>query len=143
MIRYLGHSWVAHLLAALACACTPAWAGSPLRGTYWKLVRLGETPVQAADKQREPHLIFAESEPRVSGNGGCNRMSGSFELDADKLRLGPMAGTKMACLDSMEQERRFLRSIEQVERYRISGSQLEMLDAAGMVIARFEAVASR
>ncbi|HWP11745.1 MAG TPA: META domain-containing protein, partial [Ramlibacter sp.] len=122
-------------------SCGNPLADSPLRGTYWKLVRLGETPVQAAEKQREPHLIFANHEPRVSGSGGCNRVSGSFELDADKLRLGHMAGTKMACLDSMEQEHRFLQSIEKVERYRISGSHLEMLDAAGTVIARFEAVA--
>jgi len=36
-----------------------------------------------------------------------------------------------------------LQSLEKVERYRISGSHLEMLDAAGAVIARFEAVALR
>lgn len=36
-----------------------------------------------------------------------------------------------------------VKSIGKVERYRISGSHLEMLDAAGMVIARFEAVALR
>ena len=116
---------------------------SPLRGTYWKLVRLSETPVQVAEKQREPHLIFASNEPRISGSGGCNRVTGSFELDGDKLRLRGMAGTMMACLAGMEQEQRFLQSIEKVERYRISGSHLEMLDAAGAVIARFEAVALR
>jgi heat shock protein HslJ len=49
----------------------------------------------------------------------------------------------MACPAGMEQEQRFLQSIEQVERYRISGSHLEMLDGAGAVIARFEAVALR
>lgn len=54
-----------------------------------------------------------------------------------------MAGTMMACPTGMEQEQRFLQSIERVERYRISGSHLEMLDAAGAVIARFEAVALR
>jgi len=32
---------------------------------------------------------------------------------------------------------------EKVERYRVSGSHLEMLDAAGLVLARFEAVALR
>jgi heat shock protein HslJ len=114
-----------------------------LRGTYWKLVRLSETPVQVAEKQRGPHLIFANYEPRVSGSGGCNRVTGSFELDGDKLRLGRMGGTMMACPTGMEQEQRFLQSIEKVERYRISGSHLEMLDAAGAVIARFEAVALR
>ncbi len=92
---------------------------SPLRGTYWKLVRLNEAPVQVAEKQREPHLIFASNEPRISGSGGCNRLTGSFELDGDKLRLRGMAGTMMACLAGMEQEQRFLQSLEKVERYRI------------------------
>jgi hypothetical protein len=49
----------------------------------------------------------------------------------------------MARATGMEQEQRFLRSIEKVERYRITGSHLEMLDATGAVIARFEAVALR
>ena len=70
-------------------------------------------------------------------------MTGRFELDGDKFQLGGMAGSMMACPTGMEQEQRFLQSIDKVERYRISGSHLEMLDAAGAVIARFEAVASR
>jgi copper homeostasis protein (lipoprotein) len=123
--------------------CGNPLVDSPLRGTYWKLVRLNETPVEVAEKQREPHLIFAHDQRRISGSGGCNRVTGSFELDGDKLHLGRMTGTMMACLAGMEQEQRFLRSIEKVERYRISGSHLEMLNAAGAVIARFEAVALR
>jgi len=123
--------------------CGNPLVDSPLRGTYWKLVRLNEAPVRVAETQREPHLIFANYEPRVSGSGGCNRVTGSFELDGDKLHLGRMAGTMMACVDGMEQEQRFLQSLEKVERYRISGSHLEMLGAAGTVIARFEAVALR
>ena len=79
----------------------------------------------------------------MSGSGGCNRVTGSFELDGDKLRLRQMAGTMMACPAGMEQEQRFLQSLEKVERYRIRGSHLEMLDASGAVIARFEAVALR
>jgi copper homeostasis protein (lipoprotein) len=89
------------------------------------------------------HLIFANYQPRISGSGGCNRLTGSFERDGDKLRLGRMAGSMMACPTGMEQEQRFLQSIEKVERYRIAGSHLEMLDATGAVIARFEAVALR
>jgi heat shock protein HslJ len=73
----------------------------------------------------------------------CNRVTGSFEVDGDKLRLRGMAGTMMACPTGIEQEQRFLRSFDKVERYRIRGSHLEMLDAAGAVIARFEAVALR
>lgn len=123
--------------------CGNPLADSPLRDTYWKLVRLGDTPVRVAERQREPHLIFASGQPRVSGSGGCNRVTGSFQQDGDTLRLRQTAGTMMACPAGMEQEQLFLQSLEKVARYRIQGSHLEMLDAAGAVIARFEAVALR
>jgi len=118
-------------------------AVSPLRNTYWKLTHLDDTPTQTAERQREAHLIFAAHEQRVSGSGGCNRIAGGFELDGDKLRLIRLAGTMMACPDGMEQERRFLRSLARVERYKVTGDQLELLDAAGAVLARFQAVALR
>jgi copper homeostasis protein (lipoprotein) len=124
-------------------ACGQPLADSPLRGTYWKLVRLNGVAVEAAERQQEPHLIFASDQLRVSGSGGCNRVMGGFQIDGDKLRLGQMAGTMMACLKGMEQEQRFLQTLNKAERYRISGSHLEMLDADGSAIARFEAVALR
>jgi heat shock protein HslJ len=123
--------------------CGNPLVDSPLRGTYWKLVRLSDATVRVAEKQREPHLIFANTELRLSGSGGCNRVTGSFEVDGDKLRLRGMAGTMMACPAGMEQERHFLQAMTTVERYRIRGSHLELLEAAGTVVARFEAVALR
>lgn len=135
--------------APLDVLLVPAGSGrhprvdSPLRGTYWKLVRLGEMAVQVTERQREPHLILADYETRISGSGGCNRVTGSFELDGDRLRLGRMASTRMACPDGMQQEQQFLQSLQKVERYRISGSHLELLDTGGALLARFEAVALR
>jgi copper homeostasis protein (lipoprotein) len=41
------------------------------------------------------------------------------------------------------QEQRFLQALGKVERHGIRGSHLEMLDGAGAVIARFEAVVQR
>jgi len=116
---------------------------SPLRDTYWKLVRLNGAPVRVAPRQREPYLVLGQAEQRVTGDGGCNRFTGSFELDGDKLRFRGMAGTMMACLDGMEQEAYFMQALQKVERYRLSGSHLEMLDASAAVLTRFEAVAPR
>ena len=42
----------------------------------------------------------------------------------------------------MEQEQRFLDAMNHVERYRISGEQLVLLDGSGTVLARFEAAVS-
>lgn len=123
--------------------CGTPLADSPLRGTYWKLVRLGEVSVKAADGQREAYLVFDTEELRVAGSGGCNRVNGGFELDGASLRFGRLAATRMACPEGLEQEQRFLAALERVASHRIGGSHLELLDAKGAVAARLEAVALR
>lgn len=133
-------------IAALALAIGAGAAGevsvdSPLQGTYWKLVRLQGQPVSVADNQREPYLVFDDNRQRVTGSGGCNRLSGGFELAGDTLRLGQLGGGMMVCPQGMAQEQRFLQTLARVQRYRVSGSRLDMLDATGAVVARFEAVA--
>ncbi len=47
----------------------------------------------------------------------------------------------MSCPDKIDQQQRFRQGLEQVERYRIRGSNIELLDVTGAVSARFEAVA--
>lgn len=119
-------------------------ASSPLRNTYWKLVRLNDAPVTVADNQREPHLMLSMREPRLSGNGGCNALTGGFELEDDtQLRFTGIASTRMACPEGMAQEALFLKTLDKVASYRLVGESLEMLDAQGAVVARFVAVALR
>jgi heat shock protein HslJ len=110
-----------------------------LRSTYWKLIALGTTPVNVADSQREPHIIIQPDSKRVNGSGGCNRMFGSYELNGDALAFTGVASTKMACQDGMDIETSFLPALQRVARWRITGQQLELLDASGGVVAKFEA----
>ncbi len=123
--------------------CGNPLTDSPLRNTYWKLVRLNGTPVRVPRRQREPYLLFAGDGSHISGNSGCNPVMGGYELDGDRLLLSRMASTRMACLEGMELEEQFLQSMEKVVRYRIRGSHLDLLDKTGAMIARFEAVALR
>lgn len=134
---------IAALVLAIGAgpAAGEAPVDSPLRGTYWKLVRLLGQPVLVADNQREPHLVFGNDRLRVTGSGGCNRLSGGFELAGDTLRLGQLGGGMMVCPQGLAQEQRFLQTLARVQRYRVSGSHLDMLDTAGAVVARFQAVA--
>lgn len=123
--------------------CGTPLAASPLRETYWKLVRLEEKPVEVAEQQREPNLVFRSDELRVSGNSGYNRITGSFAVDGDALRVGPLAGTQKACVEGTEQEQRFLAALSKVTKFRIEGSHLDVLDSNGVRLARFAAVALR
>jgi len=120
-------------------SCRGASDNRPLRGTNWQLVRLGEAPVEVSAGQPQPYLVFASDALQVSGSGGCNRITGGFTLEGDRVHLGPLAGTMMACVNGMEQEQRFLKTLNHVKRYRISGEQLDLLGADGTVLATFSA----
>lgn len=114
-----------------------------LRNTHWKLVALNGKPVTVAKGQREPHLVLKADELRVSGSGGCNNVMGGFELEGESLRFIQMASTMMACPEGMEQEGRFLKTLESVARFRIAGDALTLFDAKGRAAAKFRAVALR
>jgi heat shock protein HslJ len=75
-------------------------------------------------------LVF-DGEGRVSGNGGCNRYTGSYTYDDGELTFGPLAGTKMMCPEAvMDQEDRFLEALDAVDRVAVDGPFL-LIYAAG------------
>ena len=110
-----------------------------LEKTWWKLTQVGNTPVVTAQGQEEPHLILDPKGMHVTGSGGCNRMTGRYELNGERLTFGPIAGTLMACPSGMETEKAFHQAIARVQLWKIEGQRLNLLDAAGAVVARFEA----
>jgi putative lipoprotein len=114
-------------------------ADTPLRETYWKLAQLGEKQVAPADQQREANLVFQTDQNRVTGSGGCNRLTGSYVLEGHSLRFGGIASTRMACMQGMETETEFLAALDKVRSWRIIGQQLELYDAGGKLLARFTA----
>src|SRR5262245_10180364 len=115
-------------------------SNEPLENTYWKLTHLGGAPVTAAEPQRQAHFILNPADKRVSGSGGCNRFTGGYELNGDRLTFKQMAGTMMACATGMETEQKFLGALHEVAQARINQQQLELLDVSGSPLARFEAV---
>ena len=124
-------------------SCGPRPVTAPLETTFWRLTRLGEEPVLSKDPAREPGLSFDAAARRVSGSGGCNRITGSYaRTGIDGLTFGPMAGTMMACTDGMEGEGAFLKTLPRVKTFNVLGSILELYDHAGTIAARFEARAA-
>jgi len=119
-------------------AASSSQSTESLESTYWKLTQLGDDAVTVASQQPEPHLILNSVTGRATGSGGCNRMTGSYQLSGDRLSLGQMASTMMACVEGMETEQAFMKTLGQVSGWSITGRQLELKDAAGQVLARFE-----
>ena len=120
-------------------SCGAPVATANLEDTYWKLTRLGNAAVIVGEKQREAHFVLRSQDRRLGGSGGCNRLLGSYELDGDTLTFGQMAATKMACGQGMDTETSFLEALTQVKTWKIVGEHLELFDAGGHLLARFEA----
>jgi copper homeostasis protein (lipoprotein) len=130
--------------APTEAAVTPAESTSPPNGgllnTNWKLILLGDKEVAVNDNQREASIFFS-AENRVTGSDGCNSISGSYTLDGEKLTLGEMAGTKMACAEGGDQSQAFNEALAKVASYTVHADQLELRDTTGLVLARFKAIA--
>ena len=64
---------------------------------------------------------------------------GGYTLEGDALSFSRMAGTMMACSESMETEKAYVEALTRTRKWRIEGQQLELLDDAGNVLAVFRA----
>jgi heat shock protein HslJ len=133
------------LLSALTAtasvdAATPTKPDRSLVNTYWKLTEVHGTPAVVPSGQREPHLILQYARQRIVGSGGCNRLTGTYALDGERIDVGQVAATRMACEGGMAQEQAFLRALDAVTRWRVQGDGLELRDDAGTALLRFVAV---
>jgi heat shock protein HslJ len=105
-----------------------------LRGTAWKLQALqspeGPTPINPPG--RPPELLLASDSERLSGNSGCNRLLGGFQLAGDQLRFSQLVSTKMACAaDVMAFEQQYLKALDQVRQWNIDKRSLLLQDGVG------------
>ena len=76
----------------------------------------------------------------LSGHGGCNRFSGNADLGEGTIKIGPVASTKMACADPIDdQEMRFLDALSRAQAWRLENGVLSILASDGAPLLRFMA----
>ena len=120
-----------HLFAAAALLATTACGGShdlPLEGTTWKLARMQGIPDSAITAEEDAlTLEFDAADTLVAGRTNCNRFFGRYEVKGDRLHLGEMGMTRMACPD-MQYEDLFSKMLGEADRFAIDGSELTLYD---------------
>jgi heat shock protein HslJ len=88
---------------------------------------IGEHPVIPSD-QKPLQLVLSEHDNRVAAQGGVNRFGGSYEVEGDRLRFGPMMSTKMAGPPELNrQEAAFAEVLDEANAYQLAGDQLILL----------------
>jgi copper homeostasis protein (lipoprotein) len=108
---------------------------------YWKLTELnGKLVVTDTSTQMEPHIIFKEDGNKFTGNGGCNKFSGTFEFgDLDRISLSKATSTRIAC-PNIGWEMEFLKALAEVDNYSITSDRLVLKRGPSVPLAKFEAV---
>jgi uncharacterized lipoprotein YbaY/heat shock protein HslJ/uncharacterized lipoprotein NlpE involved in copper resistance len=120
-------------------SCPARFSGVPLTDTHWRLTHLGDRAVPVAtDPRREPSLTLLEGTNSFAGSSGCNRLVGSYAISGSTMTL-TSGGTMVACKEEAKTESAFLTALQATRTYRVTGRVLELTDAKGVRVARFEA----
>ena len=86
-----------------------------LAGTEWRREDLGGAGII---DNSQATLAFSDA-GRVAGNGSCNRFMGQVTITGSSIKIGPLAGTRMACASEAvgNQEAKYLKALEGATRY--------------------------
>lgn len=119
----------------------PKLQATPLEGTQWHAVRLGQRPLDVPAGTRVPTLLLTSTPTRrASGSTGCNTFNGSYTTMGTQLTFGPAVSTRMACMGAgSELERDWLAILPKVASYQLRGPVLELFDGTRTLLARLEA----
>ena len=105
-----------------------------LDGTSWTLVE--GTGVTTPN---DVSLTLQLEDGRVSGSGGCNRFTSSYEEEGNSISFGSVASTRMACPDEiMSAERAYLAALGSAAWWSASGNELVLSDSSGEELLRYE-----
>jgi putative lipoprotein len=112
-----------------------------LISAYWKLTDVGGVPAVPVQEQREAHLRFPNAGRQVRGSTGCNTLSAPVLLDGQRMRIGAMVATRVACPTSelARQDRDLLAALEAADRFTVADAHLTLYDGDRR-LARFVAV---
>lgn len=104
-------------------------------GTSWQVTGYnnGKAAVVGVLEGTRVTTAFA-ADGKVSGSAGCNNYMGTYAQSGPSLKFGPTATTRKTCARPegvMDQEQRFLKSLESVATGRQEGDRLELRTADG------------
>ena len=120
------------LVAVLAAADGEA---AELAGSEWRPVRLGSVDVAPDAKA----FVQFRSGGELAGQGGCNRFFGRYRTDGDKIEIGPIGATRMACPEPvMTLEASFLAALEAARTWQRDRTSLVLFDAEKHEQARLQ-----
>ncbi len=124
--------------AAQNTAADTASAAADISGKTWTLIEVGGVAVEAKADEKASVITLGGDGTSLTGDTGCNQLTGIYQRTADTLVFAHMAVTKMFCEAVAERETKFLEALETTITFHLRDGELELCDGGGAVIARFQ-----
>ncbi len=119
------------------CCRVPAAGSATPENATWRLTGLPGRELPGAGEREAVTVRFADG--RITGFSGCNQLVGSYTLDGEKLVLGQLGGTMMACPEpARSTEDQFLKAFSGTMRVVVEGDNLTLVPESGGDALRFE-----
>ncbi len=134
---------IGSLTIALLVSCSHAAPVSPrpLAGSSWILTAVAAERAMRPSVDASASLNFG-ADGTIAGSTGCNRFTGTWTAQADRLTIAPGATTMRGCPDQLgAQEAAVLAALGATHRFRRSGESLVLLGSDGVVLAQYRAAA--
>lgn len=111
------------VLPLLAAGCVAAGRpAAPLAGTSWRLEAIDGQP---AAMDGDAGISFDGDS--IGASAGCNRMSGTYRVERQRLFAGPLIQTEMYCEGPVwEQEQAFSALLAGAPQVKLSASRLTL-----------------
>ena len=112
-----------------------------LEGTNWNLDAYNDGQGALVNLVEGTQITASFGEDgTLSGSAGCNEYNTTYEADLNDIAIGPIAITQMACSEPegvMDQESKYLTSLETVATYNNLGIALNLFDPDGQILATY------
>ncbi len=111
----------------------------PLDGTFWELATF-ENEARTPSIPEQSGLFIAFNRGELILQGGCNTVSGHYQIENNRITITFVEATLVDCPDSMlginEIEEAFSNAMPTFESYMIEGDQLRIRYADGELLFR-------
>ncbi len=107
---------------------------SALEGAAWRLVSLPGTLPSTIEALKQPASVQFDS-GKVTGFNGCNTLTGPYTLNGNRLQLGTLAATAMACPEPASTiESTFNKMFTGTLSFVVMGNRLNLATPSGTVL---------
>jgi heat shock protein HslJ len=132
------------LAIAVLAACGPGTQPvepASLSGSSWILTGVAVEGEDRPSIDDNASLTFG-IDGTIAGSTGCNRFTGGWDAEADRLTIAPGPMTLRACPGELAtQEAAVLTALGATAAYRSDGQTLALLDADGAALAQYRSAA--